>query len=381
MSRRLLPAAALAALALLAFGAAALNAPSLGDPGATGSASVYDDGPGGAGALRAYLAALGARTTTLEGERFEPGGADTVFVLGPTEPVTSAEAAALATAARGGATIVLALDRFGGVFEGPLLEAAGIRAGGLARDGRHAAASALLLDPPVRSLEVDLARELRLGDGAFGLTEGERPIAAYRRVGSGLLVVVGTIEPFVGAGLARADNARFAAALAAAAIRDGSAVAFDEYHHGVHPAPNALALLTTTWPGRTLLASGLIAFGWLALSGRRLGPPLPLDPRPPRSSLEYVRGLAALVRRAGHTDVVRLRLRRDLQRGIARLVGLDPALPFARLAESLAARDAARAGEARTLDASLDRPGLRDAELLRTVAAIERVTRASEEAV
>ena len=381
MSRRVLPATALAVLALLAFGAAAVNAPSLDDPGVTGSASVYDDGPGGAGALRAYLAALGARTATLEGERFEPGGAGTVFVLGPTELVTSAEAAALATAARAGATIVLALDRFGGVLEGPLLEAAGIRAGGLARDGRHAAASALLADPPVRSLEVNLARELRLGDGALGLTEGERPIAAYRRVGSGLLVVVGSIGPFVGAGLARADNARFAAALAAAAIRDGSPVAFDEYHHGVHPAPNALALLTATWPGRTLLASGLIAFGWLALSGRRLGPPLPLDPRPPRSSLEYVRGLAALVRRAGHTDVVRLRLRRDLHRGIARLVGLDPALPFARLAGALAARDAARARQARALEASLERPGLRDAELLRTVGAIERVARANEEAV
>ena len=32
--------------------------------------------------------------------------------------------------------------------------------------------------------------------------------------------------------------------------------------------------------------------------------------RPPRSSLEYIRGLAGLVRRAGHQEIVRDRLRR-----------------------------------------------------------------------
>ena len=49
-------------------------------------------------------------------------------------------------------------------------------------------------------------------------------------------------------------------------------------------------------------------FAYVALTGRRLGPPMPLDPRPPRSSLEYVRGFAGLVRRSGRQEIVRDRL-------------------------------------------------------------------------
>src|SRR5437763_1047836 len=78
-----------------------------------------------------------------------------------------------------------------------------------------------------------------------------------------------------------------------------------------------------------------------------------LAPRPPRSGLEYVRGLAGLARRSGHGEIARRRLRDDLRRGLAWQSGLDPRTDFERVADSVAAASPERAAEARRLDAAL----------------------------
>ncbi len=117
-----------------------------------------------------------------------------------------------------------------------------------------------------------------------------------------------------------------------------------------------------------------VGFLYLVLSGRRLGPPVPLDPRPARSSLEYIRGFAGLVRRSGHGEIARRRLRRDLRGGLARALGLDPGMPFDRILATLAAADRQRAAEARAVDDALG-GRLREDQLLRTVAQIERLVK------
>jgi len=185
------------------------------------------------------------------------------------------------------------------------------------------------------------------------------------REGSGSLIVVGSVAPFLTVELGEADNGRFALALAAPAIAARRAVAFDEYHHGVHPTTDVLVLLTRTWPGRALVFAGVAFFLYLVASGRRLGPAIPLDPRPPRSSLEYIRGFAGLVRRSGHGEIARRRFRRELRSALAREVGLDPETPLAQVIAEVATTDQARAARARALDAALARP-LRDDALLRT---------------
>ena len=78
--------AAVLAIAVVVFAFATVGtAPT--SPGRTGS--VYDDGPGGAAALRRYLAAMGASTTTVQGDRFVPDpSASVLFILGATEAVT-----------------------------------------------------------------------------------------------------------------------------------------------------------------------------------------------------------------------------------------------------------------------------------------------------
>jgi hypothetical protein len=205
-------------------------------------------------------------------------------------------------------------------------------------------------------------------------TDGRNPIVASTREGSGTLVVFGTVAPFLSGNLGLADNARMALALGRPAVLPNWDVAFDEFHHGAHPAPDLLALIERTWPGRALLFCALMVFLYLLLSGRRLGPPVPLDPRPARSSLDYVRGFAGLVRRSGHGEIARRRLRRELHGGLARSAGLDPATPLDRVLATVAAHDPDRARDAQALDQSLQ-GRLREADLVRSVARIQRLIR------
>jgi hypothetical protein len=334
------------------------------------TASVYDQGPGGAATLRRLIEALGVSTTTLEGDRFAPriDTARVLFMLSASEPVTVQDIAAVRSYLRDGGTVVVAHDFE--LFVAPLLEGFDIHLAQGASSSITRLAGPLFAAPPAHEIQSDIGRELRLGAGWDPIgTDGRAPTVAMRSEGRGTLIVVGTLSPFLTDGLANADNARFAVALTSAALATRGTVAFDEYHHGVHPAPTILALVERTWPGRALLFVLVVLFAYVALTGRRLGPPQPLDPRPPRSSLEYVRGFAGLVRRAGRQEIVRDRLRRELHAGLARTAGLDPATPFAEVVDRIRASSAARASEAAQLDAQLQHR-LREPDLVRSVARV-----------
>jgi hypothetical protein len=356
-------------IALTAFGVR----PDQEDQGLT--ASIYDEGGGGAAALRRLIDALGVRTVSLEGDRFEPqiGDESVLFMLRPSEFVTVQDVVALRAYVDQGGTVVVAHD-FEPFIE-PLLEGLDIHFGSAAATQTFRLSGALFGAPPAHEIQSLAGRELRLGVGWDPIgTDGQAPTVAMRTIGRGTVVVVGTSTPFLTESIANADNAHFAVALAAAAFTANGVVAFDEYHHGVHPAPDILAVVERTWPGRAFLFAGVVIFVYLALTGRRLGPPLPLDPRPPRSSLEYVRGFAGLVRRSGRQEIVRDRLRRELHQGLARSAGLDPATPFDRVIDQIRPISAARASEATALDARL-RGRLRDVELVRTVAQVAALLR------
>jgi len=346
-------------LALAALGARSNSE----DRGLT--ASVYDEGPGGAATFRRLLEALGTRTTTVEGDRFLPqlASARLLFMLRPSELVSPDDVAALRAYLDDGGTVVLAHD-FEPLVE-PVLETFDIHfAQGVTQTGTHLSGP-IFAAVPAHELEAGYGRELRLGPAWDPIASDDRaPTAAIRTTGRGRLIVVGSAAPFITSDLAAADNAHFAVDLAA--LANGGTVAFDEYHHGAHPGPTMLAVVERTWPGRALLFAMVVVFLFVVLTGRRLGPPLPLDPRPPRSSLEYVRGFAGLVRRAGRQEIVRDRLRRELHAGLARDAGLDPATSFETVVGHIRAASPARADEALGLDARL-RQRLREHELVRTV--------------
>jgi hypothetical protein len=364
--------ALLLAVATLVFAFATVGtAPA--SSGRTGS--VYDDGAGGAAALRRYLEAMGASTTTLQGERFAPdvSTASVLFILGATEAITPTDAESVRRFVSAGGTAVVATDL--GLLERPLLDAFGLSINGLALPGTHLLTNAFFADPPARALAVDRAGSLSLSPRALALaSDGRTTIAAAVREGRGTFYVLASLGPFLAAGLGQADNARVALAFAHDAVTVGGTVAFDEYHHGFHPSADVLVLMQTTWPGRALVFAVAAGFLYLVLSGRRLGPPVPLDPRPARSSLEYIRGFAGLVRRSGRGEIARRRLRRDLRGGLARALGLDPGMDFERVLATLAATDRQRAAEARAVDDALGRR-LREDQLLRTVGQIERLVK------
>ena len=358
-------------LFIAALVASALSADSSG--GIARSASVYDTGPGGTAALRKYFEAMGASTTTVQGDTFaaDPAQVGVLFMLGPSEAFTQLDAIAVRSFVAGGGTAVLATDV--GVFEGALLDTFDVHVAGVLGPGQYPVGGIAFADPPARTIALDRGVSLSFGAGRVPLVSASgRTIVALAREGSGSLIVVGSVAPFLTAELGEADNGRFALALAAPAIAARRAVAFDEYHHGVHPTTDVLVVLTRTWPGRALVFAGVAFFLYLVASGRRLGPAIPLDPRPPRSSLEYIRGFAGLVRRSGHGEIARRRFSHELRTALARELGLDPETPLDEIVAEVATTDRERAAQVRALDEALARP-LRDDALLRTVRGIGQV--------
>ncbi|HEX9437616.1 MAG TPA: DUF4350 domain-containing protein [Candidatus Limnocylindria bacterium] len=345
------------------------------ETGLSRSASVLDEGPGGAAVLRRWLDGLGVRTRVLSGERFAPSvqNEKVVLVLGATEPLTPADVAALRDFASRGGTAVVATEA--GASEALLLDALGVRLTTFAAAGEDEVLGAFAAATGAHRISIDRAREIDPGARGIDVARTARaPLAVVVREGSGAVYVVGTLSPFLSGQIGDAENGRFVLALIDAALRGGGAVAFDEYHHGAHPAPDVLAILERTWPGRALLIAGALVFVYVLLTGRRLGSPLPLEHRPARSSLDHVRAFAGLVRRSGHAEIARERLRRELRAGIARTVGMDPRAPVERILGAFAQVSPERAAEAREIDALLARR-LREADLLRSVRRIDSLLR------
>ncbi len=377
--RRIDPLAVAALVLFVALAALAVASNGVGGGGASPvfgrSGSIYDESPGGASLLRRYLEGVGITVVPVQGDRFAPSGAGitTLFLLGPTDAIESADLQTLHDFVRLGGTLVIATDL--GLNERRLLDDFGLSPrGGTVRGGDIQVRSIVFSVPPVQTVTVDYGLALRVADQATPLVlDDGAAFVGLASEGRGRVFAVGSLAPFVNAGIGLADNGRFALALAQGAARVG----FDEYHHGARPAPEFSALLAQTWLGRSLLAAFGLGFAYLVLTGRRLGPPLPLDPRPPRSSLEYIRSFAGLARRSGHGEIARRRLRDDLQRELAKQAGLDPRTDFERVASAIAAQSPTRAAEARRLHAALA-GRLRDDALVRAANDVARLVRAEE---
>ena len=372
--RRLNPLYALAAVLFIAtVGFSVLTADDTDQTGLERTASVYDEGPAGTAVLRRWLDGLGVPTAVLQGDVYRPRAASpsAVLILGATEALAPGDVAELRGFVTGGGTLVVATEA--GVAEALLLDAFDVRLTGVAVLGDHDAAGPRAALTGARRLTIDRGREVDPGGKGLVIARTtDAPLAVSIREGAGWVHVVGSLAPFLSGQIGDGDNGRFVLALLDEAIGHGGPVAFDEYHHGAHPPADVLAVVQRTWPGRALVAAGLLVFLFVVLTGRRLGPPLPIEHRPARSSLDHVRAFAGLVRRSGHEEIARERIRRELRQGIARELGLDPAAPAERLLGAFEAAHPGRAREARDLDAQLARP-LRDAELLRSVRRIDQL--------
>src|SRR5207249_2459286 len=177
------------------------------------SASVHDDSPGGAAALRRYLEAMGAQTVVAEGDVFAiPSGAGVLFILGVNETVSAEDVTLVKNFVDRGGVLIVATDI--GFFERPILEQLGVHTGGVALSGLHPLTNAAFAEPPARSIAVDRGVTFTPDRGRVILaTDGKGPLVVSGRIGSGLFHVVGSLAPFLTGNLGiAADPARGAAA-------------------------------------------------------------------------------------------------------------------------------------------------------------------------
>ncbi|MBS1154048.1 MAG: hypothetical protein H6Q89_5746, partial [Myxococcaceae bacterium] len=191
--------------------------------------------------------------------------------------------------------------------------------------------SALLADLGGRTVDVDSAllpgvKQLRVASDTTLEVEAPDAVAI---AGKALWVrPMGKGQVWIGAGADLAENRRLD-------LLDNQQlwanlrplrIGFDEFHHGEAAAPRWSANL---WA--SLLQFVFLGLLFVAARARRLGPARPTPAREHRSSLEYVRSIGALMRRAGVEGELKLALRDRLRRlmqerlGIAITLGADEA--------------------------------------------------------
>ncbi len=354
MTRRSLATiVALSALLLVLLLTATRNAPASDSP--VFSYASTDGAPGGVLALRRWLSALGYETKSVQAQRFAvPVDVAVLFVLGPTEFVPREDARELREWVSRGNTLVIGSDR--SLVDEALYEVFGATLEERAPRPISGEISPALARPVLRDLSTSTSRALALRQpAAVVIGDGARTILAERQVGTGTVWLLSAPDMLVNANLGAAQNDRLVLNLLADARR-GSVVGFDEYHHGVHLEPDAFGLFTGTAPGRAALLAGALVFLYAALRGRRFGAPLPLEERPARSSLDYIRSFAGLLRRSHAAPLAGERLARHYRRRLARSLGLRPTSDTAEVVSALERVDAQRAHGVAELFRRLDAP-------------------------
>ncbi|WNG27520.1 DUF4350 domain-containing protein [Cystobacter fuscus] len=302
--------------------------PSVDNPGALGLRALY-----------LYLEESGARVSALR-EAFDGAPLSdesrTLVVATPLgRSMTPAEARALRQwVSRGGTLVYLAareagmrpsvLEEWLPLSEAPLVPAS---AEGLAPGEKDLTGTTVRVWGPVGAtkelerLRVSLDQGLTVDRPEAVPIAGARGVAVMWRVpeGRGQVYVLAGTDLAENRRLEMLDNLRFWDALA---VR--GPLGFDEYHQGVEPTrepPSTRAL----W----VFAAQLLAVGLLyAVSrGTRFGAPRPLVEERHRSSLEYVRSLGWLARRARVERELVPELGRQLRRLMHERLGISPELP------------------------------------------------------
>jgi hypothetical protein len=283
-------------------------------------------GNNGTQALYEWLSRLGLPVQRMSGD-FTPSSADVLVVADPTVPFSPADASATTDMLRSGGELILSVDRTSVRAALLLLDAIGALPSAsqatqtATQDARPTAPvdpSGLVHSVPMRpGLEFDTAPQ-----SAPLLVVGSRIVGVAIPVGSGRAYVLGSPYPLSNEGLRAGDSALLALALIDRAR--GGHVAFDEFHHGENGGGGAAAALS----GPVGLAGGLAALAvlvYLALSGRRLGRPIPgSDPARVPSATEYVDAMGALIERSAHRGGVADRYAQELKQRVGAAAAIDP---------------------------------------------------------
>lgn len=342
MNRRgdiLLVVGLLLALLGIAVIAAGSNAAGGGQDQLQGSS--LSPAPGGALALYRWLDEAGYPVRRVTGaDRWADAlrETDLLFVLNPQSNFTAAQLAALDRWLDAGGVLVVAVEGTGGAGN-PITDHLGAGLSPLfpAVTGSFTPREPLWTAPPVRQVAVQAGWQLDLHDPAAPvlLGAGASPLLVTQARGAGRVALLSNAYPFTNAGLPAADNRWLAWNLVTGAL--GRRIAFDELHHGSGGADLRTLVTGQPWGWALIYAAGVAVLG-LLLTGRRLGPPVPVPTEGGRrGAVDYVAALAGLFGRAGRTDWVADQYRAELRHALAAPYGLAADAPAADLAAAFAA--------------------------------------------
>ena len=270
------------ALALLAFSLLVLAVDRLAPQPEGPDSSAYATAPAGLAAYADLLARHGIRVERRRRAVADgaPPARGTLVVLDP-RAVEPEEAGAIASWVRAGGRLVTGGERGVAWLAGRITEPLP------AREDSPARGAGVLAPVPetagVLTVRPVAGGELHAVGGALPLLgPPSAPLATLTLVGRGRVVVLADASPLQNRGLARADNAAFALALAGG----GETVTFLETVHGYGASTGLGALSAGARWGLLGLLLAALAFAWSR--ARRIGPPQEAERPLPPPRADYV---------------------------------------------------------------------------------------------
>ena len=317
--------------------------PSSRSPGQAGTLALYEwlrDGLG-----------LGDQVTRVSGD-FNLDGLDLLVVEQPTSSFTDADVAAVDGFVRAGGEVVVAVDASSVDAVGALLDTVHAEpksatvAAATATPDQPLGTAGDLRQVPVAAGAVTFADQPEVTP-MLSTSAGTVMVGAPR--GAGRLYVLGSASPLSNSGL-RPDGGTpsDAGALVLAVLERarGGHVGFDEVHHGEGAGAVGAAAVFNGPVGLAAALAASVLLLLLALSGRRLGRPLPAgDASRVPSAGDFVTALAQLYERSRLRGPVAGRYGDELKARVSAATGIERRLDDATFAGALRGYGEDRAAE------------------------------------
>jgi len=342
-------------LALLIGGVAYLGQPKQDSP----EHNSNSDAANGTSAARLFAQAMGHPTSQIEGTFSPPSQNGLMFVFTPTSPYTADDADQTANWVRQGGVLVYASEQGDSELD---------RAFSVTRLSGFASSQTELANPVLDGVTTvsgaDLAVPFLASTAQVPILRSNDgyPLGFIQTLGSGTVVVLADPLVLCNGYLDKTDNGRFLSDLLGL-VDAGSAVGFDEYHHGLILSDLApQAWVTTPW-GAAILWFLVAVFVGLLLRGRRFGPLIQRPAEVARADAEWAVAVGELLRRSGARALTLGMLATASERAVAVRTGL-PAQPRDRFWNALYARAPELAGELAEAEKALYSSAGGDAELL-----------------
>ena len=342
-------------LALLIGGVAYLGQPKQDSP----EHNSNSDAANGTSAARLFAQAMGHPTSQIEGTFSPPSQSGLMFVFTPTSPYTADDADQTANWVRQGGVLVYASEQGDSQLD---------RAFSVTRLNGFASSQTEFANPVLDGVTTVSGGELAVPFLASSAqvpilrSNNDFPLGFIQKLGAGTVVVLADPLVLCNGYLDKADNGRFLSDLLGL-VDAGSAVGFDEYHHGLILSDLApQAWVTTPW-GAAILWFLVAVFVGLLLRGRRFGPLIQRPAEVARADAEWVVAVGELLRRSGARALTLGMLATASERAVAMRTGL-PAQPRDRFWNALYARAPELAGELAEAERALYGSAGGDAELL-----------------